>query len=341
MIESVDVAVLGAGPAGATIARLLAEWGCSVLLLAGSGPRQLMAETVPALGAEIAPGFYRATGATVWWAGEQPEIRRFDPCQWHVDRRAYDAALLESARAAGAEILPNRRAPVIELSTGEVTHDGGQTRARFVVDASGRAGLIARQIRRFWDTRYQTMAVCAVVRAAQRWPFDPHHAVAEAYEHGWACSVPLAPEVRQVVFMVDAGRVRTGPGELYRGELGATEHVRKAFEACEFVEIPWTRDASLYHAERYAGPNWLLVGDAGSFADLVSSAGVERAISSARAGAEMIRTCLDSHDRASGAIDQFNARQSNNYQQSIDSATARFAECARVFAGSFWQARAR
>ena len=81
--------VIGGGPAGAAIGRLLAAWGHSVLILtkAPQGLRGL-AESVPPSSRKLLSaigvldvvdraGFYRTTGNTVWWGSDAPRVEYF------------------------------------------------------------------------------------------------------------------------------------------------------------------------------------------------------------------------------------------------------------------------
>ena len=82
---TVDAVVIGGGPAGAAAARLLASWGHSVRLLAGTADRShSLGESLPPscrklcdlLGVTAAidgAGFLASTGNTVWWA--EGEVR--------------------------------------------------------------------------------------------------------------------------------------------------------------------------------------------------------------------------------------------------------------------------
>jgi len=76
--QDVDVAIIGAGPAGSTAASQLASWGHSVALI-GRPPRRSLAESLPPsctklfdrLGIRDAideAQFIRASGNTVQWA---------------------------------------------------------------------------------------------------------------------------------------------------------------------------------------------------------------------------------------------------------------------------------
>src|SRR6266699_3761651 len=104
--STVDVAVIGGGPAGASAARLLASWGHRIMVLTRPGHRRALAESLPPscvrlfdrLGVreEIdAVGFLRATGNTVHW-GEEPErVERFadGALGYQVPRDAFDSLL--------------------------------------------------------------------------------------------------------------------------------------------------------------------------------------------------------------------------------------------------------
>src|SRR4029077_7563734 len=111
----VDVAVLGAGPAGAAAARLLAMWGHSVVVLNRLPRHPPLAESLPPscgklfdeMGARSlvdSAGFVRATGNTVYWADRERRVEMFDAGHrgYQVSRDAFDALLLDAARAVRA-----------------------------------------------------------------------------------------------------------------------------------------------------------------------------------------------------------------------------------------------
>ena len=104
----IDVAIVGAGPAGAAAARLLASWGHSVVAI-GRPPRHPpLAESLPPSCAKLfdqigvrdavdGADFVRATGNTVQWAGGDVRVEPFDggALGYQVSRDAFDALLVE------------------------------------------------------------------------------------------------------------------------------------------------------------------------------------------------------------------------------------------------------
>src|SRR5690242_1216563 len=91
VITYYDAIVIGAGPAGCGVARLLAAWSHSVLLIDRTGGQsRRLGESVPpsaqkvlaALGVLQAvedAGFMPWRGNTVWWADDSPRVETFPP----------------------------------------------------------------------------------------------------------------------------------------------------------------------------------------------------------------------------------------------------------------------
>jgi hypothetical protein len=75
------------------------------------------------------------------------------------------------------------------------------------------------------------------------------------------------------------------------------------------IEGPRGFDASQYRASAYAGKRWLLVGDAGSFIDPLSSAGVKKALASAWLAAVAVNTAVRTPSMRADAFEFFSARE--------------------------------
>ena len=134
---------------------------------------------------------------------------------------------------------------------------------------------------------------------------DETHTVVETFENGWAWSVPISRTTRHLVAMVDGTttRLERGPTleSTYRAELSKATQL-DALRAGAVLQQVWVCDASLYSSSVYGDSNFLLVGDAGSFIDPLSSFGVKKALASASVGAVAVHTCLRHPDRESVAL---------------------------------------
>lgn len=116
---SFDVAIVGAGPAGAATALGLARKGFSVALICPRRSGWHVGETVPptivkplsGLGlweAFVAARHSEAPGTVVAWGSSRPFendfiVNAYGP-GWHLDRAGFDAMIVTAARAAGARI---------------------------------------------------------------------------------------------------------------------------------------------------------------------------------------------------------------------------------------------
>jgi 2-polyprenyl-6-methoxyphenol hydroxylase-like FAD-dependent oxidoreductase len=221
----VDVVVIGGGPAGAAAARCLASWGHSTMVLTRQPPVPALAESLPpsCLGllsrigvrsAVEAGGFIRATGNTVWWGADEARFETFAPGSlgFQVDRASFDRILLAEAAAGGAVI--RTACPVLDVEPrvggglARVRYEAGsgveEVGARWLLDCSGRSGVLARRGWRVSEAGSRTLALVGVWDAAGGFDLDDAtHTLVESYEGGWAWSVPAQPARRFFTVMVD------------------------------------------------------------------------------------------------------------------------------------------
>lgn len=340
LMASVDALILGGGPAGATAARLLAQWGHSVAIATGPATRHSMAECLPPsthkvfrfLGIEEAvadAGFFRTEGNTVWWGGSRRRVEPYpEGSGYQVLRRDFDRLLLGLAEAAGARVL---------------TGSAPRPRARFTLDCSGRAGVLARAYR-IRPGNARTVALCGVWRSDAGWRLpDASHTLVEAYGDGWAWSVPLSRTVRHVAFMVDPVETKLlrgrGLAPLYKAEFTKTRAFRRIFARASMTSAPWGRDASPYTSRQFSGPGFLLAGDAGSCIDPLSSFGVKKAMVSAWTGAVTAHTVLRKPEMREIALRFFDERERQVYEGYRKQASGWSRRAAMEEAQPFWGSR--
>jgi flavin-dependent dehydrogenase len=306
------IVVLGGGPAGAAASLLLAKWGHQVRLVMRAPVSRGLAVSLPpscgklfdAIGVADAierVGFPRSTGNTVWWGSSDPRVELFASGArgWQVDVDALANAILSEATAAGV---------VVEQSTVREHPDG------FVLDCTGRSGVIARAtgLRKFAEGP-RTVALVGVWWRDGGWPVpDDSHTLIESYGDGWMWSVPSEAGLRHIAAMVDPHRselTRRSSADTYRDEIAKTQVFRAITADASMIEGPRGFDATPYRASAYAGDRWLLVGDAGSFVDPLSSAGVKKALASAWLAAVAVNTALRTPSMRPDAFEFFSARE--------------------------------
>jgi 2-polyprenyl-6-methoxyphenol hydroxylase-like FAD-dependent oxidoreductase len=195
MAPDCDVLVIGGGPAGATIAALLARQGRRVVMLEKSHhPRFHIGESLlPANG----PLFDRlgvrseveAMGLSKWGVEfVSPDFAHHSffefadawdkskPGAWQVRRSEFDAMLFRHAQTCGALTAEGCQVRDVQFDAegAQVTAQGDDGssrswRSRYVVDASGRDTLLANKLRsKQRNTKHNSAALFAHFRGAQR-----------------------------------------------------------------------------------------------------------------------------------------------------------------------------
>jgi flavin-dependent dehydrogenase len=316
MADEFDVAVVGAGPAGSATARRLARSGCRVVLLEQSrfdAPRvgESLAPSTNALLTELGvwPRFtglcpLPSYGTRSVWGGPEPQSHSHlvSPygCGWHVDRVAFDRMLAEAAADAGAEL--RCATTCVRVDRGgcwllSITEDGRpvseRVRARVLVDATGRAARIGRQLGgrpAVFDRLVGVAALLDGVDAGKE-----GFVLVEATPDGWWYSAPTAAGRMVCMLMTDTDVCRglrvSIPGHWHERLAGA--RLTAARIAGSVVWGPRVFPAASQRLRRAAyDARWLAVGDAALAVDPISGSGVVRALRTARAAATTVLAIL-------------------------------------------------
>lgn len=364
-MNSFDVIVLGGGPGGCAAASVLARRSHRVALVRPTHPPAgPLAESIPPSAGRLLDevgawdalhggGFVRNAGNTVWWAGGEPRIETFAEAKggWHLDRAGLEAVLGREAESAGVTLLHGftaRSAGRLEGGGWSVVCDldGGGSRtlvAPWLLDATGRHGLAARAWREP-DRSTTTLALVRRWRSPTGWP-DAHagRTLVESYADGWAWSVPLSGRVRCFTAMVDhrfsdlSGR---DVGALLDVEMRKAPHLCALLDGAEPDGQAWACPASLYTSSRFAEPGLLLVGDAGSCIDPLSSYGVKKALASGWLAAVTAHTALVDPPLVSDALAFFDAREREVYRLYRRASAPFFRDAAQAYGTSYWLTRA-
>ena len=293
-METYDAIVVGAGPAGSTSARLLAERGARVLLLdRATFPRDkpcgggVTVQAANQAGLDLSPVIERTIrDVHVSFRLGSPFVRTSpEPLTYMTQRCRLDAYLVERAAGAGAEFRDGRLVRSVEIEDGEaiVRTDGEALRARALVGADGANGAVGRALG-LDPAPDPAVALEANVPAdgalAERW----EQAIALDFGgipggYGW-----LFPKGDHLNVGVGGWR-RIGP--TLRERLMALCRYLELDESCLFGlrghYLPMRRPG----APIGRGPA-LLAGDAAGLIDPLSGEGIDAAFVSGRLAAEAI-----------------------------------------------------
>jgi flavin-dependent dehydrogenase len=310
-------------------------------------------------------GFMRSTGNTVMWGvggggggggGGQDGIRETyyadagegGELGYQVDRGVLNELLLDDVRRSPCRVIDD--VTVTGVHDGVVTYAdaaGERTvRADWVLDCSGRGAVVGRAGWRQAIPLQRTLAIAAVWERIGSWPLpDATHTVVESHADGWAWSVPLSVTLRHVTVMIDPGLTKLGVHAdlraAYTRELSRVPGLSALTRDATLLGEPFARDASAYRCQRVCAPGVLLVGDAASFVDPLSSFGIKKALASAWLGAVVVHTCLIDAAVTEPALALFEAREAAMFD-ALERARVELARLAldHGTASAFWAARA-
>jgi len=333
--QTCDVVVIGGGPAGSTVAALLAEKGWKVAVLERDRhPRFHIGESLlphnnrlfERLGVldEVRKVGLVKNGA-VFNSPAHPASRTFyfadaidpsAPSAFQVHRADLDHILLRNAARKGAAVFEETSAVEVKLPAGGAQvlargPDGERLwRARFLVDASGRDTVLANMFRvKRTNPKHASAALYAHYEGVQHRPgIDSGNIEIYWFDHGWFWVIPLkrgATSVGAVCWPYYLKK-RSGPLEQFLDQTVAlcpalAERLRGARR---LTPVTATGNYS-YECARSYGPNCLMVGDSFAFVDPVFSSGVYLAMAGAFAGAETVDACLRDPAAAPRAVREY------------------------------------
>lgn len=311
-----DVVVIGGGPAGCVAASRLAQDGFSVVLLeSAKHPRPNVGESlipqfwrftdlIGASAAIEAAGFIPKGGGLALWEGKLRQLKfsefGYTRPGLHVERDDFDLILLNQTRANGAQVFEETaatkvagdlEAPIVQYRT--KGNELGEIRTAYVVDASGQAAVLAKQLGiREYDPDIRFMSLWGYYEGGRYLtveggvhPFESRRTVGPATvvstigDWGWVWHIVMREKVSVGIVLPpeklqEFKAVRDTPEAKFQGLVDGSPIVGDLMRGARFQgEMFGIRDYA-YKPVKLAVGNCYLAGDAAAFVDPINSAGV-------------------------------------------------------------------
>ena len=324
-----DALIIGAGPAGASAAAILAEYGHRVLIIEREKfPRYHISESLipftfqPLERLGMLPkmrGSHFVKKYSVTFV--QPDGRRSQPFYfftrydkdtvaqtWQVVRSEFDKMMLDNAREKGAEVIEETTVTSLIHEDGRVagvrTEDAhGNTaeyRAAITLDCTGKEAFTSNLLGwRMKDPYLRKIAVWTYYKGSKRESGLDEGATTIAFvpEKGWFWHIPLHDDMVSVGVVAE-GKYLTrdgvkNPEAIFQREVQENQWIKEHLSTGQPTSGYFVTSEFSRHSRHCASPGLLLVGDALAFLDPVFSSGVLLALKSGvMAGEEVHRGLL-------------------------------------------------
>lgn len=307
-----DVLVIGAGPAGATAATLLAERGSRVVLVdrnrfpqkaASVGWLNVRAAPLLAeLGVSVKPLLDEAFSQVTFHSADFAKSAKpnFDNAAGYlVDRAKFANAMVDAAKKAGAELIHG--SPVKSISSSETkvsaTLDDGRTAAgRLLLFAAGRGSPLVERLGLAPASRFASMWSAAVdlpLKKAEKPHVDVVLGVDKLGSFGMSC-VSKDRMCVSINWMGDREETIASLIGVCKGLFEQKAIPQDVSQAAARAKVTRTPASAALDMDTHVGKHCLLIGDAGGFISAASNEGIYPAMWSAQLAADVIETALKS-----------------------------------------------
>ena len=332
-----DALVIGGGPAGTTIASLLADKGHTVCLLEKAHhprfhigesllPMNLpileklgVLEQVDAIGIKKYAAEFNSLETslardTFYFA---KAANKNHPFAYQVRRAEFDEVLFRNCQKKGVTALEGLTVSGIDLDSSlktiKATNAQGKLHeftARYLIDASGRDTVLAQQLNsKQKNPKHKMAAIYGHFRnVSRRTGKDEGNISIYWFQHGWIWMIPLKDGLMSMGCVCWPAYLKTRKTSLdlfLQQTLESVPEIKLRMKgALVDGEAQATGNYS-YQSSIMSGSGFLLIGDAYAFVDPVFSSGVYLAMQSASNGAELVDQLLKKSPQGKQLTSQF------------------------------------
>ncbi len=340
-----DVIVMGGGPAGSSVAGILAREGRQVILFEKEiFPRHHIGEslmtdtywTFRRLGLleklKESPFVRKYSVQFANSAGKESRpfyffeaVHHESAVTWQVTRAQFDHLLLNHAAEQGATVhqgvlvkqvlFDGDRAVGVEVQMQNGTRE--KFYANVVVDATGQTAMLSNKFRwRVRDPKLKKAVLYSYFKGAHREPdLNGGATLVLRTEHGsngWFWYIPLENDITSVGIVADPEYLLKNRGQdlakIFQEEIDKCEPCRKRVAEGERVDKIYSILDYSYRSKQNAGNGFILIGDAYGFLDPIYSSGVLLALKMAELAADAIHDAFNHDDFSAARLGQYQAK---------------------------------
>ena len=340
-----DVIVMGGGPAGSSVAGMLAREGRQVILFEKEiFPRHHIGEslmtdtywTFRRLGLleklRESPFVRKYSVQFANPAGKESRpfyffeaVHHESAVTWQVTRAQFDHLLINHAAEQGAVVhqgvlvkqvlFEGDRAVGVEVQMQDGTRE--KFYANVVVDATGQMAMLSNKFRwRVRDPKLKKAVLYSYFKGAHREPdLNGGATLVLRTEHGsggWFWYIPLENDITSVGIVADPEYLLKGRGQdlakIFQEEIDKCEPCRKRVAPGTRVDKIYSILDYSYRSKHNAGNGFIIIGDAYGFLDPIYSSGVLLALKMAELAADAIHDAFNHDDFSAARLGQYQAK---------------------------------
>jgi flavin-dependent dehydrogenase len=340
-----DVIVMGGGPAGSSVASILAREGRHVILFEKEVfPRHHIGEslmtdtywTFRRMGLleklRDSPFVRKYSVQFANAAGKESRpfyffeaVHHESAVTWQVTRAKFDELLINHAAEQGATVhqgvlvkqvlFEGDRAVGVEVQM----PDGSRQKffAKVVIDATGQMAMLSNRFRwRVRDPKLKKAVLYSYFKGAHREPDLNGGATlvlrTEPGSGGWFWYIPLEDDVTSIGIVADPEYLLKGRGQdlakIFQEEIDKCEPCRKRVGSGERVDKIYSILDYSYRSKHNAGNGFIIIGDAYGFLDPIYSSGVLLALKMAELAADAIHDAFQHDDFSAARLGQYQTK---------------------------------